>query len=537
MFSFSSPQTVSTQNGSGPGSAGPGGGKGSSPTHPGFLLGGLAGFIVLLILPPPQGLSPVGWRMAAIALLMAFWWISEALPLAITALLPLVLYPALGILSSGKTSINYGNHLVFLFLGGFMIAIAMERWNLHRRLALGLVARVGTKPRRLLLGFLLSSAFLSAWISNTATTLMLLPIAMAVVRTLAEHSEKENGPEAGEQVQKNLGAALMLALAFGAGVGGLATLVGTPPNIVLAGQTHTLFPDLPEISFGRWMMLGVPISLTMLAAAYLVLMRFGPHGALPEESLGEGGRKILREQRARLGPMNSGEKQVLACFLLTVALWLTRKPLALGAFTIPGWSQLFAKPSYLHDTSVAIGVGILLTMLRAKVPGEEFSVPLLDFKSIREKAPWGILLLFGGGFALAQGFHESGLALWIGNRLVGLGGLPLPLIMMLTSLVTMAMTEVTSNTATSTLLMPILAAVAVSLKVPPLLLMVPAALSASLAFMLPVATPPNAIVFGSGWITIRQMARVGLVLNLIGVVVVTAYCYWLAPIVLGPGAR
>jgi len=475
--------------------------------------------------------------MAAIALLMAFWWISEALPLAVTALLPLVLYPALGILPSGKTSLNYGNHLVFLFLGGFMIAIAMERWNLHRRLALGLVARVGTRPRRLLLGFLLSSAFLSAWISNTATTLMLLPIAMAVVRTLAERAGEEQGPAGADAVQKNLGAALMLALAFGAGVGGLATLVGTPPNIVLAGQAHTLFPDLPEITFGRWMLLGVPISLTMLLAAYFVLMHFGPHGSLPASSLGEGGREILREQRARLGPMSSGEKQVLACFLLAVALWLTRKPLVLGAFTVPGWSQLFAEPGYLHDTTVAIGVGILLTMLRAKSPGEEHAVALLDFPSIRRKAPWGILLLFGGGFALADGFHQSGLAQWIGNHLSGLGGLPLPLIMMLTSLVTMMMTEVTSNTATSTLLMPILAAVAVSLKAPPLLLMVPAALSASLAFMLPVATPPNAIVFGSGWITIRQMARVGLILNLIGVVVVTLYCYLLGPIVLGPGAR
>jgi len=509
----------------------------SSTTHPGFVAGGLLLFTVLLLLPPPSGLSAAGWKMAAVATLMAFWWISEALPLALTALLPLVLYPALGILPSGKTSLNYGNHLVFLFLGGFMIAIAMERWNLHRRLALGLVARVGTKPRRLLLGFLLASAFLSAWISNTATTLMLLPIAMAVVRTLAERATEENGEEAGHEVQKKLGAALMLALAFGAGVGGLATLVGTPPNIVLAGQVHTLFPDLPEITFGRWMMLGVPISLTMLAAAYLVLMRFGPHGALPELGLGEGGREILAEQRRRLGPMSGGEKQVLACFLVTVALWLTRKPLQLGSFTVPGWSQLFDQPGYLHDTTVAIAVGVVLAMLRATPPRGGRKVPLLDFESIRTQAPWGILLLFGGGFALADGFHHSGLAEWIGHHLAGVGGLPLPLIMMLTSLVTMMMTEVTSNTATSTLLMPILAAVAVSLKVPPLLLMVPAALSASLAFMLPVATPPNAIVFGSGWITIRQMARVGLILNLIGVVVVTAYCWFLAPIVLGPGAR
>ncbi len=468
---------------------------------------------------------------------MALWWITEALPLAVTALLPLVLFPALGVLSSRSVASDYGNHLIFLFLGGFMIAIAMERWGLHRRIALGLVARVGTRPHRLVLGFLLSAAFLSAWISNTATTLMLLPIAMAVVGTLADRLEQSEGVEAVAKLRTSLGPVLMLALAYGASVGGLATLVGTPPNIVMAGAARELFPEMPEIGFGQWMLLGVPISVCMLAMVYLVLMRFGIRGGLPKEEIAAGGREALAEERRQLGPMSGGERKVLVVFGLTVLLWLTRQPLPLGFVEIPGWAQLFPRSSFVHDSTVAIAAGITLCALNAVRPESGRREAVLDWNSIRTRTPWGILLLFGGGFALASGFHESGLATWIGSRLEGLRGVPLPLVIAMTCLLTTFLTELTSNTATSTLLMPILAAVAVSLDAPPLLLMVPAALSASCAFMLPVATPPNAIVFGSGWVGIRQMARVGLVLNLLGVVIITTLCWFLAPLVLGPGAQ
>lgn len=502
-----------------------------------FLVSGVLLLVVFLLLPPPSGLGSKGWHTLAVAVLMAFWWISEALPLAVTALLPLVLFPALGILSSRATAQNYGDHLVFLFLGGFMIAIAMERWNLHRRIALGLVQRVGTRPQRLVLGFLLTSAFLSAWISNTATTVMLLPIAMAVVRTLAESARAHGVDDADAPFEEKLGGALMLALAYGAGVGGLATLVGTPPNIVLVGQVKTLFPELPEISFGSWMLLGVPVSIAMLAMAYFVLMRFGPQRNLVSGESQDVGREVLRREQEKLGPMANGERLVLSCFLLAAILWITRKPLPLGALTLPGWSQLFPHSNYLQDTTVAIGVGILLTALRAYRPQDGRRVPLLDWESIRTRSPWGILILFGGGFALAKGFQDSGLATWFGGGLHGLQSLPLPLIIALISLLAMALTEVTSNTATAILLMPILAEVARSIDAPPLLLMVPAALASSLAFMLPVATPPNAIVFGSGWISIRQMARLGLILDALGLVVVTLMCWWLAPLVLGPGAR
>jgi sodium-dependent dicarboxylate transporter 2/3/5 len=313
--------------------------------------------------------------------------------------------------------------------------------------------------------------------------------------------------------------------------------VGTPPNIVLVGQTKQLFPELPEIGFGQWMLLGVPVSLCMLGAAYLVLIFWGARHRLPREELASGGREILLGQARRLGPLAGGEVRVLVVFCVTVFLWLTRQPLPLGAFEIPGWSTLFPEPRYLHDATVAIAAGVVLCAMRARHPESGEFEAVLDWKSIRTRTPWGILLLFGGGFALASGFHQSGLAEWIGGRLQGLGGLPLPAVMVMTCVITMILTEVTSNTATSTLLMPILAALAVSLDAPPLLLMIPAALSASCAFMLPVATPPNAIVFGSGWIGIREMARVGFVLNLVGVAVITLLCWFLAPLVMGPGAR
>lgn len=516
-------------------------------SHPGtaprwrglLLLAGLGLFAVFLALPAPAGLSPAGWHAAAVALLMALWWITEALPLAVTSLLPLVLFPALGILPSRQIAHEYANHLVFLFLGGFFIAIAMERWGLHRRLALGLVTRVGTQPRRLVLGFLLASAFLSAWVSNTATTLMLLPIAMAVVSTLANHAASdgcEGGEDGGanrEDLRTTLGPILMLALAWGAGVGGIATLVGTPPNIVLAGQVHELFPDLAEIGFGRWMLLGVPISITMLVVAYFVLIYWGARGRLGPSGQAIGGREVLLEQRQALGRTGEGERKVLGIFLVTVLLWLTRQSLQLGFVRIPGWSGLLPQPGFVHDATVAIAASITLFALRAERPDSGAREPLLDWESARAHTPWGILLLFGGGFALAAGFRASGLADWIGNQLVGLRGVPIPVVMMFTSIVAMGLTEVTSNTATSTLLMPILAAISTSLEAPPLLLMIPAALSASCAFMLPVATPPNAIVFGSGWISIREMARVGVVLNLIGVVVITGFVWWLAPLVFG----
>jgi sodium-dependent dicarboxylate transporter 2/3/5 len=319
-------------------------------------------------------------------------------------------------------------------------------------------------------------------------------------------------------------------VAYGASAGGIATLIGTPPNIVLAGQTRELLPHVAEIGFGRWMLVGVPVSVALLGLAAAAILILGP--AAPLAAGGGRGRDYLRGELQALGPLGAGERGVLAVFVVTVALWLTRQDLPLGAWTLPGWSRLFPEPGFLHDATVAVAAGLVLLALR--VPGADGPTPLLDWPTVRRRTPWGILLLFGGGFALAAGMQESGLAAWIGGRLGGLRGLPLPLVVLAVCLLTTFLTEVTSNTATSTLLLPILAAAAPALAVPPLLLMVPAALSASCAFMLPVATPPNAIVFGSGWLTVPRMARVGVVLNLVGAVAVALLSWWLVPRALGP---
>jgi sodium-dependent dicarboxylate transporter 2/3/5 len=487
-----------------------------------WLCAGLSLLALTVALPAPEGLTVPAWRMAGIAALMATWWIGEAIPLAGTALVPLVAFPLLGILPSGTAAREYGNHLIYLFLGGFLIAIAMERWNLHRRIAMRLLVLFGTEPRRLVAGFGVTVALLSMWISNTAATLMTLPVAMAVVRHLAA-SARIDGNQDEARALAAMGPVFMLTVAYAANAGGMATLVGTPANIVMAGAVFELV-DGAEIGFARWMLLGIPASLSLLALTLWVVPRSGP--SLDLFDCGQGASQMIRDELELLGPMTTGEKRVLAVFVATVVLWLTRAPVAMGDFTIPGWSTLLPDPKAVHDSTVAIAAGITLMALRAPRGGE--SAPVLDWGSVKKGVPWGVLILFGGGFALARGFVETGLSGWLGERLSVLGGAPLPLIILGVCLLTTFLTEVTSNTATSTVLMPVLAATAVAMGVAPTMLMIPAALSASCAFMLPVATPPNAVVFGSGWITIRHMARVGLVMNLGGAVILTLLSWALA---------
>ena len=488
-----------------------------------WLGAGLLFLILPLLLPPPSGMPPAAWRMAGIAALMATWWIGEAIPLAGTALVPMVACPLLGILPTAAVAREYGNHLIYLFLGGFMIAVAMERWDLHRRIALRLLILFGTEPRRLLTGFGVSVALLSMWISNTAATLMTLPVAMAVVRQLAADTVID-GQRDEKSALAALGPVFMLTVAYSASAGGIATLVGTPANIVMAGAVTELVPGAPEIGFARWMVLGLPASLTLLALTLWYVPRTGPR--LKDIDCGQNASHMIHASLNALGRMSGGEKSVLAVFLVTVVLWLTRAPVTIGDVRIPGWSGLLPDPSAVHDSTVAIAAGIALMALRARRDGR--SVPVLDWESVRKGVPWGILILFGGGFALAGGFVETGLSDWLGQRLSGLAGAPLPLIILGVCLLTTFLTEVTSNTATSTVLMPVLAATAVGMGVAPTMLMIPAALSASCAFMLPVATPPNAVVFGSGWIPIRRMARVGFVMNVSGAVILTLLSWALA---------
>ncbi len=487
----------------------------------GFWIGVGAFFAVLLFgnFAPDR---PEVTRMAAIAILMAIWWISDAIPLAATSLIPLVLFPLLGILPGKEVAPVYVNYVIFLFLGGFLIALAMERWNLHRRIALNIVSFVGSQPSRLVLGFMIATAFLSMWISNTATAIMMLAIGLAVIRQAEDSFGKED--------TANLSVALLLGIAYAASIGGLATLVGTPPNLALVRIFELSFPDAAgadfTLSFGQWMLFGVPLSLLMLGIVWLVLTRLifrsPEHLRLDPE--------IIKREKRELGPIRYEEVAVGAVFALTALLWVFRKDLQLGEWSVPGWSGWLPFGKFIDDGTIAITMALSLFLIPARRRDEETGShrSLLDTDVFR-KVPWHIILLFGGGFALAKGFQASGLSEWVGGHFADLENAPVwVLVGTITAGITF-LTELTSNTATTEMILPLLASIAAAAKIHPLLLMIPAAVAASCAFMMPVATPPNAIVFGSGRIRIAQMVKAGIIINLIGIVIVTTLFLLLGP--------
>jgi sodium-dependent dicarboxylate transporter 2/3/5 len=479
----------------------------------GLILGPVL-FIVLLLLPDAF-LPPEARRVAATTALMATWWICESVPLAVAALIPLVAFPFMKIARAQDVAASYAAPEIFLFMGGFFIAIAMQRWNLHRRIALGIVCLFGCHGHRIILGFMIASAFISMWVSNTATTMMMLPIALAVQTTLEEHG---GGSEPGFGDFKM---ALMLSIAYASSIGGIGTLIGTPPNLVFAAQVRSLFPGAPEVSFVKWMAVGLPFAVLFIPITWLLLTRVAIKGARID--FGDAG-EAIKCARDELGPVSRGEKIVLAVFVATVIGWITRGNLTIGSVTLKGWESFGGLDRYVHDSTIAIAAAIALFLLpvdRAR------GVFILDWKAAKE-IPWGILILFGGGIALGRGFLESGLASKIAGGMALFAGAPVVLLIAVSALLVTFLTEITSNTAIATIFLPILAATAVGLNVHPYLLMIPATISASCAFMLPVATPPNAIVFASGSIPMTAMVRIGLIMNLIGVVLVTLIMYLLA---------
>lgn len=484
----------------------------------GFWLG-IGLFAVVTLWPTPEGMRPEAQRMAAVVALMGCWWIGESLPLGVTALMPLAAFPLLNIMPSAKVAPNYANHYVFLLLGGFFIALAMQRWNLHTRMALGIIQRVGTSARRLVLGFMLATAFLSMWISNSATAMMMMPIGLGLVIKIEEMQGGRPGPSV-----RNFGACMMLGIAYAANIGGVATLVGTFPNIVFAGMFTEHFPRGPEITFVDWLKIGLPFTVLFIPLmwAYMVL------GVLPiKGKLVEDVDDVIQREVDQLGKMCRGEAMVLGVFVATALLWLFRRDIHIGAVTLPGWTGLLGVEKSVHDATIAMGMGILCFILPVD---RKKGVVLLDWEH-GKKAPWDILLLFGGGFAIAGGFEASGLTEWVAVQLKVLQGVPVPIIVAIVALTMVFLTEVTSNTATTTMMLPILAATAQVLHTNPLLLMVPATISASCAFMLPIGTPPNAIVFASGRVSLLQMCRTGFLLNLLTVAFVTAFVYaWLVPV-------
>lgn len=470
-------------------------------------------FILLLFLPPPSGLSAEGRATLALAAWMAIWWLTVAVPLAVTALLPLVLVPALGVGSPAQAATPYANPVIFLFMGGFFIAAAMQRWSLHRRVALEVVARTGTSPRRLVGGFMLASALLSMWMSNTAATLMMMPIGAAVLGLILGPAP---GPGEGESRTtggaENLGVALMLSIAYAGSIGGVATLIGTPPNAVLAAMADELLGT--EVSFAGWMAIGLPISAVMLVATW-VLLCFVVYrlGSTPIE----GARALLRDARAELGPWHPAERATAAVFACAAAAWILRAPKQIGDVTIPGIQSIL--PS-VGDSTIAIAAALVLFLWPTR-DRQGRRARVLDWAHARS-IPWDILVLFGGGLSLASAFESSGATTWLGERLAVLGGLPVVVVVAAVAAAFVFVTEITSNTATATLGLPVMAALGGSVGVQPLALMAAAALGSSMAFMLPVATPPNAIVYGTGYIRPADMVRAGFWLNLVGIVVISA---------------
>lgn len=468
----------------------------------GRVLGPLAFFYILFFFHP-DGLSVSANAVLASVVWVTIWWVTEAIPIYVTALLPLILFPLTGALSLSETATSYGHKYIFLYMGGFILAIAIEKWNLHKRIALTIINLIGTNIINIILGFMLATAFLSMWISNTAATVIILPIAMAIVYQLNDNPETE------KDENKIFGKALMLAIAYSASIGGISTLIGTPTNLVLAGVVQTTFGK--EITFSEWFVLGFPIAVLLLFISWVYLTRFAFTFKQKEFP---GGRSEITLRLKALGKMGFEEKTVLFIFILTAFAWIARSFL-LQRF-IPA----------IDDTIIAMCTVIIMFLLPTRQKGKK----LITWEDA-VKLPWGILLLFGGGLTLAMGFESSGLALWIGGKLSALQVLPFILLLLILISIVNFLTELTSNIATTAILLPVLVSLAPVLGVHPYYLMIAATLAASCAFMLPVATPPNAVVFGSGYLEMVDMVKKGFWLNIISILILTVVVYLVLPLV------
>jgi sodium-dependent dicarboxylate transporter 2/3/5 len=458
----------------------------------------------MLLLGAPETLSDAGWRTAAIGTLMAIWWATEAVPIAVTALLPIVVFPLLGIRGLPETVTPYSNKVIYLFLGGFIVAFAMQRWNLHRRIALTVLQHAGGSGRSLIGGFMLASALISMWVMNTSTTMMLLPIAVSIIAVI--HSSVKT---LDEHAKENFQYALLLGIAYASSIGGIATLVGTAPNAIFVAFMQDSYGV--EIDFARWMLVGLPLSAVMLPLAWITLTRFVFKVDFVTSAEGRAELKRLKDE---MGSISVPEKRVAVVFVCMAVLWVTR-PLVTR---LPGLEAL-------DDSMIAMAGAMALFL----VPSGDKGDPLLLRWRYAERLPWGVLILFGGGLTLARAVSDTGLAEWIGLSLQAVGTLPLIALVMITATLIIFLTELTSNIATTSTFLPVVGAIAIESGFDPILVTVPVTLAASCAFMLPVATPPNAIVFGSGLLTIPKMVRAGLALNLIGIFVVSAAAYFLAP--------
>jgi sodium-dependent dicarboxylate transporter 2/3/5 len=483
------------------------------------VIGFISGILLfILFLANPFGMPLKAAGVAAVASMMASFWISVCIPIPVTSLLPIALFPLLGVMGSKQTVKYFSNDNIYLFMGGFIIALALEKWGLHKRIALVIALFIGTSPRKLVLGFLCATALISMLISNTATTMMMLPIAMGIISQTFELSGKRDN---------NFAVALMLAVAYGASIGGIATPIGTPPNIEFLGQFRNAFPNAPTITFFDWGKVFLPMVVVFIPLVWLILTSVVARTTLKTTA----GRDVIIGELRAMGRIRKSELRVLIIFGITVLLWVFRQPINLEVITIPGWSMLLPSQNLLSDATVAIAMAILLFFIPsgekpANGSGKKSNNGFLMNWETALRLPWGILILFGGGFAIAGGFQQSGLDILIGRSIKPLLDIhPLLMIGIICLLITF-LTELTSNTATTAALLPVMRGTALALGVNPLLLMIPATISASCAFMLPVATPPNAIVFGSGYVPMSKMIKGGIILNILGVIIITLIVYF-----------
>jgi len=470
-------------------------------------------FLLILLLPTPEGVESAAMSVAAITVLMATWWITEAIPIPATSLLPIVLYPLLGVMDGAQVTLAYANHVIFLFMGGFMIAVTVQKWNLHKRIALHTIRLVGVTPERIILGFMLTTAGLSMLINNTAATMLMVTIGLAVLQRTTEKIEQLPGNTIDTRKGHfKFGIALMLGIGYSSSIGGVATLIGTAPNAIFAGIVEQTYQQ--TINFVDWIKFAMPLSLLMLIISWFYLTRLAfPSGMIQIP----GGRDTFDQELDQLGPMSSQERNVLLVLSLVASLWFLN-----GLFTIEALS-------FVKDSTIAIACALLLFIIPSDLKKREF---LLDWKTA-VTIPWDILILFGGGFALALGFVESGLTKAAADQLRILEGTNLTVIIASITTLVILVTEFTSNTATASISLPIMIALAEAMQVHPFGLMITATLAASFAFMLPVATPPNAIVFGSRYVTIPQMVKAGIWLYLIGMVLITCFVTLVLPLVWG----
>lgn len=468
-----------------------------------FLISGPLLFLAMQFFSPPAGMSESAYSLLSITLWMALWWVTESVPIAITALLPIILFPMTGAVDLQTTTASYGHKYIFLYMGGFMLAIAIEKWNLHKRIALNIIKIIGTNISKIILGFMVATAFLSMWISNTATAVMMLPIAMSIVAQLQDNPNTEKN--------ENLifGKALMLSIAYSASIGGMATLIGTPPNLVFAGYVEETYGI--EITFLQWLKFGVPIAIPLLVIAWLYLTKFAFKFKQKEFP---GGKEEINRLLVLIGPMKREEKLVSSIFILTAFCWITRSFILQEFFP------------FIDDTIIAMTAGVLLFV----VPASDFKKRLITWEDA-VKLPWGIILLFGGGMALAAGFQITGLASWLGAQMSVFQGLSVLVLVFVVITLVNFFTEFTSNLATTAMLLPILAPIAISLNMNPYMLMVACTIAASCAFMMPVATPPNAVVFGSGYLRIPDMIKSGIWMNIISILFLTLMVYYFLPII------